>query len=380
MSTPSAGGLRFVPALALVALLIRIDHLLQNVNHYVYFGHLGWSLAALWSPESGFYATCVWWPYFLLLRTSKSNNHRDFLVNLYKALAALLLVAFVLVALFATAFWLVYRTPPSGSAFFAYALNPPGQLSIDANGAIWFFIAFVILASLHNWQMFRQAGNTMLFRRGLILLLFTYSTFSYFVGRSHDNNILNIVPFMLLVLLHIFSTAVDRSLRMIAATLLAALLGWSSSFGWDAWFLPSGKLNDIEFNSSWISAVIFDAKAHQLRTVHAPFSDDAARALSETQRDTQEAVTVVSSWNGLASTNAEAVWSAFHGPANIVLFPSAMRRRFLSHTAGTLKRSGWLIFPQSELRGALIADFDSVYSRKEVRDFGTVLAIRYAPK
>lgn len=137
--------------------------------------------------------------------------------------------------------------------------------------------------------------------------------------------------------------------------------------------------SDIYFRYSVANRHAAMVETRAINMVNAPFPDDTARALSETQRDTREPVTVISSWNGLPSTNAEAVWSAFHGPANIVLFPSAMRRRFLTQTAGALERSGWLIIPHSELRGTLIADFDIVYSRTEVRDSGSVLAIRYAP-
>ena len=380
LSFPSAGGLRFLPALALMTLLIRFDSKLQNEKNFAYYGHFGWCMTALWSPESGFYATCIWWPYYMLLRTSNSKNCTEMIINLSKATAALLLVAIGLVAFFITAYWLIYSAIPNSSTFFAYALNPPGPLPIDPNGAIWLFITVVILASLNNWYMFKHSGNTILFRREFLLLLFTYSTFSYFLGRSHDNNILNIMPFMLLLLLHIFSTSTVRSIRLTTATLLAALLGWSITFGWDAWVQPSGKLNTIEFNTSWTSALNFDIKPDQAHTAYAPFPKDAARALSEIQRDWLEPVTIVSSLNGLASTDAAAVWSAFHGPANIVLFPSATRRRFLAQTAGTLKRSGWLVISRTELHSSLLADFDSVYTRTDELDFGTFYAIRFSPK
>ena len=377
---PSAGALRFLPALFLVTLLIRADHQFQNERRFSIWGHISWCVAALWSPESGFYATCVWWPYFILLRASKSNDLCETTVCLFRAFAELLLVAIGLVAVFNSAFWMIYRTTPSISTFFAYALNPPGPLPIDPNGSIWFFIAIVILASINNWQSFQQKGNTPSFRRGLLLLLLTYSTFSYYLGRSHDNNILNIMPFIFLVLLQIFSTSTVNSVRTIAALLLASLVGWSSTFGWKAWLLPSQKLRNIEFDPSWAHSTITDMAINQPPAAHAPFPADAIKAISEIQRSTAEPVTVISSWNGLASTNADSVWSAFHGPANILNFPSATRRKFLANTAITLKRSGWLIVPQSALNSALVQDFDAVYNRTVERDFETFHAIRYAPK
>lgn len=380
LTFPSAGGLRFLPALLLVTFLIRADHRFQNERCFSIWGHVSWCLAALWSPESGFYATCIWWPYFILLHASKANSVRDMIVRLCKAFAELLLVAIGLIAIFSVSYWLIYRTAPSGSTFFAYAMNPPGPLPIDPNGTIWFFVTVVILASINNWLSFQRTGNTPSFRRGFLFLLLTYSTFSYFLGRSHDNNILNITPFILLALLQIFSTSTVQLLRTIAALLLASLLGWSSTFGWEAWLLPSGKLRHIEFNPSWIHSVITDTGINQFRTDHKPFPADATLALSEIQRITRDPVTVISSWNGLASTNTEANWSAFHGPANILHFPSSTRRKFLANTADTLKRSGWLIFPLSELRGTLISDFDYVYVRTNELNFGTFHAIRFSPR
>ncbi len=380
LSLPSSGGLRFLPALVFVAILIRLDQQFQNRKYFANFGHIAWCIAALWSPESGLYATCIWWPYYMLLRSSNSKSRHELVVNISKAIAALIAVALGLIATFIAVYWLIYRAIPNGSIYFAYALNPPGQLPIDPNGAIWFFIAIVILSSLNNWQLFKQSGNTFLFRRGLLLLLLTYSTFSYFLGRSHDNNILNITPFILLVLLHVFSTSYTYTPKMVASTLLAALLGWSSTFGWDNWLQPSGQLNVFEFNPAWINKVIFETKNDLSPDANKPFPLDAIRALTEIQRDTIEPVTIISNWNGLASADAEAVWSAFHGPANIVLFPSTSRRQFLVNTAKKLKRSGWLIISCSSLRSTLTADFDSAYVRSEERRFDTFCAIRYSPK
>jgi len=383
LAFPSQSGLRFLPILVLVTVLIQIDNQLQNKTYATVIGHVGWCLVTLWSPESGFYATCVWWPYYLLLQCTKSKSQGEIIASFFRALGVLLLVAACLVAIFVTAYKLVYGTLPIASTLFIYALNPPGPLPIDFNGTIWFFISLVALAFINNWQIFKQSGNTALFRRGFLLLLLAYSTFSYFLGRSHDNNILNIAPFMLLVLLHCFSTSAAHTSRAIATALLAALIGWSSTFGWYAWHPSSERLSNIAFDPSWVNAAISDGKlgTANLTVVYSPFPDDATRALEEIQRDTLEPATVVvNTWNGLSSTNSEAVWSGFHGPANIAMFPSATRRIFLTRTANTLRRSGWLIISQSQLHSALIADFDSVYLRTAERDFGTFHAIRYVPQ
>jgi hypothetical protein len=383
LAMPSAGGIRFFPAVALVLFLISADSRLQHHARAAYWGHFGWCIAALWSPESGFYASCIWWPYYLLLRASRCSGRGEMVVQLIKALATLVVVALALVTLSTLAYWLIYRAVPEASAYFAYALNPPGRHPIDVNGAVWVFVSVVVLASINNWQTYREFGNTARFRCGLLLLLLLYSTFSYFLGRSHDNNVLNLAPFILLVLLQVYATSTLHSLTSTARALLGALLGWTCTFGWSGWQDPAGGMRRIEFNATWVETVLpnVNKSASDAVAVNvSAFPADAARALAEIQRDSREPVTVISSWNGLAATNPDAVWSAFHGPANIVLFSSQTRRTFLARTAKTLKRSGWLIVARSSLHAPLIADFDSVYRRTDERAFGTFHAIRYAPR
>ncbi len=382
IATPSASGLRFLPVTAYVVLLVFLDRHLQRDRRVVRIGHVAWALVSLWSPESGFYATCVWWPYYILLRCSAPGDRQTRRANLVNAVVVLIALALLLITFFVTAYWLAYGVAPSAVAYFAYALSPPGMMTVNPNGNVLFFAGLVVLAAVHNWQLFAHSGNTPAFRRGLLFLLLAYSTFSYFLGRSHDNNILNIIPFMLLVLLNVQVTSVHYSLRATAMVLLATLLGWTSTFELASQARPREWLYAIEFNPSWVSAAISADRQDADQFNPAPFPPDAARALSAIQRDTGEPVTIWPhwNWNGLSATSSAAVWSAFHSPANLALFRSETRRTYLAKTAQTLKRSGWLVVPNTKSRNVLIDDFDYAYARTEERDFGTYRAIRYQPK
>lgn len=382
IATPSASGLRFLPITLFVLLLVFLDQRFQHDRRVILVGHLAWGLVSLWSPESGFYATCVWWPYYILLRCSAPGSRKARILNFFSAIVALVVVAFFLVAFFVCGYWLAYGVTPSAAAYFAYALNPPGTMAIDPNGAVLFFAGMVALATVHNWQVLQRAGNTAAFRRGLLLLLLAYSTFSYFLGRSHDNNILNLMPFTLLVLLNVQVTSTHHAVRATAMVLLATLLGWTSTFGLTPQAKSSEGLIAIKFSPSWVSAAISAERADGPRFEPPPFPPDAARALSQIRHETGESVTIFPnrSWNGVSTTSSAAVWSAFHSPANLALFPSKARRTYLARTARTLNRSGWLVVPKAAGRNALVDDFDWAYERTEERDFGTYQAIRYQPK
>jgi len=379
-STPSVTGFRFLPVVALVVLLLGMDSRLYHQPHFAKFGHVAWAAASLWSPESGFYATCIWWPYYLLLRCQKFDDRRSITLGLLRALGSLLLMMFGLVLSFNVGYWFVYHTTPTGIAYFAYVLNPPGPLSINVTGAIWFFIIVIVLATIANWHMFRQTGNSPTFRRGLLLTLLSYATFSYFIGRSHDNNILNLSPFLMLILLHTFATANRELFRLTAATLLACLLGWVSVFGWDAWKELSDPFRAVQFDPEWVRAALPDGSSDAMAASHGVYPEDGVRAISIVRTTYHESATMVDMPFGLASTASDSVWSAFHCPANMWLFPSTLRRIFLANTANTLKRSGWLVIKKDFAAGELLEDFDSVYSRTHELDLGTYHAIRFAPR
>lgn len=390
MITPSVSGLRFLPVLALVALLLWIDRRENNQPYPAILGHMAWAAAALWSPESAFYATFVWWPYYLFLRGANVDDNRTRTIELLRALGILLAVLVALILCFQVSYWLVYQTTPSIYGYFAYAQNPPGPMPINAKGAVWFFIVVMSLGTVANWQTFRQSGNSPAFRCGFLHSLLAFGTFSYYLGRSHDNNILNLLPFLLLVLLNVRATTIPESWRRgVAVALLASLLGWISVFGWGIWrnIVESGEV--LEFNPAGFRQALSYENPDTARRlvsrsltykIDAGLPEDAARAISRIRHNFGEPATVLDYSMNLASTIPGSAWSAIHGPANFPYIPSVHRREFLQRTANTLKRSGWLVVDKKFPAAEWLDDFDSAYTRTQELDFGSYYAIRYAPR
>jgi hypothetical protein len=369
-TTPSSGGMRFLPALALAALLIRTD---ADGRRFPYrLGHIAWAFAAAWSFESAFYATSIWWPFYLLLRQADEPQRRG--RALVKGGLTLLAALFALIAVFLAVYGIAYRTVPSFMGLFAYLLNPPGELQVNYGGSLWFFVAVIALVTWVNVQDFAHTGNTAALRRGVVVSLLAYSAFSYFLGRSHDNNVLNVLPFMMLALLHAWSRT-NGLRRGLAAGMLAGLVGWLCVFNWVAWQTGLQAASAAWFDPHWIRAVL-PGPSGKLDG----FPPETRRVIARAQGEIPDPVTVMGPAN-LASASADAVWCAMHSSATLYMFTPQVRRQFLRATATSLRRSGWALVQKSQpLAMNMVPDFDSVYTRTAQFEMDGYLAIHYAPR
>lgn len=373
MVTPSVNGMRFLPALALTAFLLLFDRTGRTPVQFPYAAsHMAWALCALWSVESAFYATCIWWPYYLLLRQEMSADRR--LVTLSKSIAILAALLTAWVVCFLGGYWLVYQTMPTGTGIFAYIVNPPGLMAVNYRGTVWFFVAVICLGTSTNLQNFKHSGNSSEFRHGMVLTLLAYSTFSYFLGRSHDNNVLNLLPFLMLVLLNVWSRTSDL-LHGLVTGLLAGLLGWLSVFGWNAWTDVIHTRELSWFDANWADRVMPGAGGGPKS-----FSVATQGVIAQTQAIFPDPVTVAGPTANPSTVDAAAVWSAFHSPANLHMFTPDVRRDFLRRTAQTLQRSGWLLVWKDEpIAVGMVPDFDAVYTRTHSFEMAGYLAIHYIP-
>ncbi|WP_048438624.1 hypothetical protein [Caenimonas sp. SL110] len=375
-ATPSVSGMRFLPALMLAAFVIRSDREDREFPYAV--GHMAWGLAALWSIESAFYATCIWWPAFILMQQARAADHATpapVLATLLRSVGTLVLVSAIWLMLFFGGYWLVYRTTPTLLGFFAYVLMPPGVLPINWRGTIVFFAATIAVGAWVNWRAFKSDGNVPASRHGLVLLLLAWTTFSYFLGRSHDNNILNLLPMLLLVLLYVWARAGGFA-RGLSVGLMVCLLGWSSVFGWAAWRAAAASSPDTWFNPRWIGSVLPDDPAIG---GHLPREAREAMALAKARR--ADPVMLLGPYINLPTSRAREVWTTLHAPANYYTFPVEIRMQFLKMGADALRRSGWLIVQKSqpEAFGA-IEGFDAVFTRSQTFEHSGFVAIHYVPR
>jgi hypothetical protein len=386
--TPSVAGMRFLPLMAMVGWLLWRDRSSTATLSGRQIAHLLWALGVLWSPESAFYVTFVWWPYYLWLRCCKESGLGVTvqLSTLPRAAGILVLTLLVVLLCFVAGYWLIYRTTPTAYGYFAYAINPPGPLPINPSGAILFFFAVLALGLMALSSMLRLSGNTREFRQIYLLVLLAYATFSYFLGRSHDNNLLNLLPFQLPVLLVAFRAPLSDWARTTAAVLLASLIGWSSLFGWDAWremiwngrlfeFNPQGMRVSFSYDDPYTAECV-----RRVGAVDAGDPADAARAANYIEENFHEPLTTLDFAMNLRVTDNGAVWSAVHGSANFSFVPSARRQEFLVSTAKWLHRIGWLVVDRKFPADEWLMDFQSAYRVDRTMDFGSYYAVRFVPK
>ncbi|MFY2105928.1 hypothetical protein [Achromobacter ruhlandii] len=386
LTTPSVAGLRFLPAIVL-ALYLCVVPVIESSRAKRVAGHLLWAIGAIWSPESAFYVTLIWWPYYLFMRRAHGPFAKRLQTAIVNALT-LAVIAAVLVAIFYGSLRLVYGDGPTLYAFLAYAINPPGPLPIDPRGNVWYFVAAVILTIITLTSSWKRTGDTPSLRCGLVILLLSYGSFTYFLGRSHDNNILNILPLVMLSLMYVAHASQQGNLTRIAAVMVSAIVAWTPTFGWTGWqasistghFFTAGP-------SLLLPAVTFSNPETQQKLRHRlPGGNvgdpaDAGRAIQAIKARSSDPITVLDSSMDIEGVSPPAAWSAIHGPANLYFIPSDKRREFLAATAKTLNRSGWLV-ADKQLPGLdqWLSDYDTVYNRDESLDFGSYSAIHYVPK
>lgn len=223
MPTPSVGGIRFLWLYVLFGLLL---HWLQRgqmdsplSKRMLIQGTLIWLLSALWSVESAVYVTAAWLPAATLLSLrrdlsslSVSQRLLAFLVAATRtagfAFASLLLALGVIAAGYRAA---GYGWPDWG-AYLEYANSFSagfGALPIDPAGPVWLLllVSSALIAGALHFSSDAQRGAQALAWAAWGML---WSVATYFISRSHANNISNLIPILILclaVLLHAWRAA-----------------------------------------------------------------------------------------------------------------------------------------------------------------------------
>ena len=382
--TPSTSGLRFLPVVALAAWIVFMgsrDFAFRNRG-----AHLLWIVGAVWSPEALFYATAVWWPVYLFDCTMLRSGQASRFACLVRAGGRLVLLAAGTILAVCVIYYLVCGVLPVPRYFIAYMLYPPGPLPINPRGTIWYFAFSMALSVCVAWTGWKLSGNAIRFRRSLTFQLLAFSTFLYYLGRSHDNNLLNLSPFVMLVLQDTLANAKGVFARQAAAIALASLLAWLPVFGWGPWHeaYRSNHLAEFGFSATRARLAYGDSETRpwllkMFETVSKEQIDQTSQLMDELSRRGEPFV-VLDQYFLLQPHYPAHPWSAIQSATNFEFFPSAMRREFLLRTADHLHRSGWLIVPRNYDPDTWLDDFDSVYARTGRIDLSTVYAIRFSPK
>jgi hypothetical protein len=352
-----------------------------------YWAKIGFGLfavAILWSPESLFMSSVVWGPYYCLRRLAETPPK----LRVRELARSIAVLAFAVLAI-AAAFVILYRVwfgvLPMPSAYLAYVLYPPGPVPINPIGAIWFCVIAFVLGAWASRQLYLEEGNSGAFRRLLLLLLLSYGSLSYAMGRSADNNFVNVVPYSSLILASVLVARLGVFPRAVAAGMLVSLVGLTSTFGWGSWSEAIANKRLLEFDPQGLAdSFSFEDPATQPELGARCFPDHCdpialSRAMAVLKRTSSDPVMVLDrSFLNLA-TGTDAAWNSMNGPANYYFLPDDVRREFLRRGAERFGKSGWLLI-EKVMPPRWIEDFQSVYDVSEDLDFGPYRAVHFVPR
>jgi hypothetical protein len=382
LATPSTGGIRFVP-LSLLLLFILNKETTEARRDWP--GHILWIAGIIWSPEAAYFVTLVWWPYLALRDIDKRSITKlldisgAVLVWAAKSVCSLSLVVIVSAIIFRFLFgqW------PSLDGYLAYVKNPPGVLPVNEHGPIW-----IILSSL-------VVGFTLIFvsessnRRILMVLINALVAVSaYYLSRSHDNNVLNLFPFVVLLLIGMLRLDLPAACESFGKMMLVAVVLWSATFGLHAWSSAwqagtaskfgmaeiFDKIN-IASPSSWPAA---DAARAMLAPNSPPISD-AGRALSALFPTGDGSPVLISGMMVLPRQAPARAWTTMTNVANYAPLPPDAIKTFIQRGAQRFERPGWIIVDRAN-PGLWLDLFKSAYDVSEQRQFGGYDAYRLVPR
>jgi hypothetical protein len=401
-SFPSTGGLRFIPLAALVLFILWRESRPSEARPSRLYGHALWCFGAVWSPEAAFYLSLVWWPY-LLWRAGEASDRplraAAYAVLEIVAVAAILLIAFISV------FYLIYGLFPSLDVYVAYVVNPTGPQPPNPFGSFWFF-AFTMFAGISAAVLLvrnRSTGSE--FASVFVCLLALFAVFSYYIGRSHDNNILNLMPFLVLVLASVQSFAPFAALSRSARVALAATLASVMFFGWSAWRQTAWSDYANADAASFMSYVRgptaeqSGAAAIALSGADPAKGQGGGQSLADTRLDGANAADAARAVFYVSSVRHEPLikiddgldmapigpraWSAIHDPIDFYFLPDALIAKLIDRTMRRIASPGWLVIAKhvdavpETLRWQRL--LEASYAKTEEMDFGAYHAIRYQP-
>jgi hypothetical protein len=202
-NTPAVGPFRFFWCFALLMVLAwQWRRSSEPSWKRIAFGNLTWLVGTLWSAESAIYSATIWLPAYVFL-TWRGISKAYPAVNQHKkrfVLAALAwnipLLLLVLIWTTITSYYLVrLGHGPDWLSYVEYCLAFSAfALPIDPHGCVWVLcLAFCALAAVVV-HLFQKPGGQSCLHLALAAWSALWAAASYFVGRSHEINLTNLSP------------------------------------------------------------------------------------------------------------------------------------------------------------------------------------------
>lgn len=221
---PSVGGVRFLPLAAMVVALfagsIRASYAIL-------------ALSAWWSPEA------------ILMNTILLGGHELFRLKPHQAILRVGGAIAAAAALFVAVYFAIWHVFPDPLAYLEYLIHVPGPMPPAVDGSMWMLFGAFLLAI----YCLATETDSEQSRRHLITLYALLAASLYCLGRSHSQNFINIMPFMVFVAYRFFGLAKSGRVFLAIRGQIVTLLFLGAVFvHW-----PDHPWNNISYDAEVIS-------------------------------------------------------------------------------------------------------------------------------
>jgi len=262
-------------------------------------------------------------------------------------------------------------------------------MPVNYLGPVWLLVSALLIACVAMMQT-----NDKSLRIGLACTLALTAVSSYYLGRSHDNNILCLFPFIVLVLAFSLTVPLSDYLKGFSRIVLVGIVAWSCTCRFYSLTLAfeSGQIHSIGYDDLLRHFKFTDPFAWSLTDIylyhpHEPFEDLGA-ALSWFEDHHEAAPLILNELNIMSRSAAMVDWTGVNNMANFALLPSETVLKFIQNGAQTYHRAGWVVVDNlrphdwvgAHQQDEWLSLFQLCYTITEERKFGGYTAYKLEPK
>lgn len=193
---PSIGPLRFGPGLVILFVILFVPVKIRN-----FIGSLLCGLFVFWSIETAIYIIPAWVTYLFVSNYQKSRKLgqqiRLFINDVFILFISTLLIGSGIIGME----YLTHHQIPNFNNYVEYALaykNGFGAMAISTFDNHYLVILINIISAITVLACLKNNKKSIFLYPLVYLLIHNMAIFSYFVSRSHENNIVNIFGFSLI--------------------------------------------------------------------------------------------------------------------------------------------------------------------------------------
>jgi hypothetical protein len=229
--------------------------------------------------------------------------------------------------------------------------------------------------------MLGRLGVTSEARSLYVCLLGLLAAGSYYLSRSHDNNILNLFPLLILVLLAMLSgieaTGRERGdfERGLVQTVLAAMIAFVATFNFGPWRDGVAQHGLVELGPGRLIGR-FTPTHHDVPSVLTP---DAVTALEYLRGRRAGTIVLLNESAIMLWSPPGKQWTGVNNVANFEVLPDTMIERYIRRGAIAYHRPGWILVDDAKY-GHWVDMFKTAYDVREQESLGSYSAYYLVPR